>query len=85
MQFSVSPVFVLFSFLFLKTIFFSAEKSGYGDEEGWGQGTDNDDIVLGCSVHCFICSGLLDLGSRVRNQLAISHTWKRVVMIRNKE
>ena len=61
MQFSVFPFFVFFD----KCI--AAEKGGYGDEEGWGQGTDNDDSVLGCSVHCFICSGLLDLGSRVRN------------------
>ncbi|KAF7116790.1 hypothetical protein RHSIM_RhsimUnG0015200 [Rhododendron simsii] len=59
------------------------KKGGYGDEEGWGQGTDDDDIILGCAFHCSVCSGLPHLGQRGRNQSAIAYTRKRVLRIRS--
>lgn len=61
----------------------AAEKGGYGDEEGWGQGTDHDDIILGCPFHCSVCSGLSHLGQRGRNQSAIAYTRKRVLRFRS--
>ncbi len=44
-----------------------AEKGGYGHEEGWYQGPDDDDIVFGGSFHHPVCIGLLDLIMRAKS------------------
>lgn len=48
-------------------LFSLAEKSGYGHEEGWCQGSNYDDLVFASSVYYSICFGLLHL-SYIREQ-----------------